>query len=198
LNDATPEDDQREAIPTRPVHPRVAELVDYIVRQRAVLLDAVSAVPEARRDLRVTADEWSVAAVLEHLHRVESGIARLLARSVARARSSGLAAESEVSSVLGSLDSLGLLQRDRRLEAPDPVRPRGDYTASQALVALVGSRDALLAAIGEGDGLALSAITYPHPLLGPLNLYQWVLFVGQHEARHAAQIAEVGRALAGA
>jgi hypothetical protein len=29
-----------------------------------------------------------------------------------------------------------------------------------------------------------------------LDLYQWILFVGQHEARHAGQVAEIGRALA--
>jgi uncharacterized damage-inducible protein DinB len=179
------------------VNPRVAELVDYVVRQRSLLLAAVSAVPEAQRDLRVTSDAWSVAGVLEHLHRVESGIARLLARSVERARASGVGAESEVSSLLGSLDSFGLIQRDRRMEAPGPVLPRGEYNASQALTALAASRTALLAAVGEGDGLALSEITYPHPLLGSLNLYQWVLFVGQHEARHAAQIAEIGRAVEG-
>jgi hypothetical protein len=197
VTDATPADEQREATAARAVNPRVAELVDYVVRQRGVLLAAVSAVPEAQRDRRVTSDAWSVAGVLEHLHRVESGIARLLARSVERARASGVGAESEMSSLLGSLDSFGLTQRDRRMEAPGPVLPRGEYNASQALTALAASRTALLAAVGEGDGLALSEITYPHPLLGVLNLYQWVLFVGQHEARHAAQIAEIGRALEG-
>lgn len=181
----------------RPMQPRLAELVDYIARQRTVLLTAVSRVPEALRDHRVTADAWCVAEVLEHLHRVESGIARLLARSVERARVSGGAAESEVSSLLGSLDSFGLLRRDRRINTPDLVMPRGEYNAAQALAALTASRDALLVAVGKGDGLALGEISYPHPLFGPLNLYQWVLFVGQHEARHAAQIDEIGRVLTG-
>ncbi|MEA2712972.1 MAG: hypothetical protein QOK27_933, partial [Gemmatimonadales bacterium] len=40
---------------------------------------------------------------------------------------------------------------------------------------------------------ALGGLTFSHPLLGSLDLYQWILFVGQHEARHAAQIAELGR-----
>jgi hypothetical protein len=33
-------------------------------------------------------------------------------------------------------------------------------------------------------------------VLGPLNLYQWVLFVGQHEARHAGQLQDLARLLA--
>lgn len=184
-------------MPARPLHPRLAELVDYIAGRRTVLLAAVSAVPEALRDHRLSAETWSVAQVLEHLHRSESGIARLFARSVERARAAGATAESELSSLLGSLDSFGFIRRDRRLKAPDFVFPRGEYNAAEALVALAASRQALLTAVGEGDGLALGEITFPHPLLGPLNLYQWVLFVGQHEARHAAQIEEIGRALAG-
>ena len=150
MNDTTPADEQREPTPARPANPRVVELIDYVVRQRSVLLAAVSAVPEAERDIPVTPGAWSVAGVLEHLHRVETGIARLLVRSVERARASGLGAESESSSLLGSLDSFGLVQRGRRMEAPGPVLPRGEYNASQALMALAASRNALLAAVRKG------------------------------------------------
>jgi hypothetical protein len=45
--------------------------------------------------------------------------------------------------------------------------------------------------------MALGDITVPHPVLGPLNLYQWVLFVGGHESRHAIQIREIAQALSG-
>jgi DinB superfamily len=109
----------------------------------------------------------------------------------------GIPEERETGSLLNSLDTYDLTRRDRRLMAPDPVMPRGDYTAAQGLAALALSREALLAAIRSGDGLALGELTFPHPLLGSLDLYQWILFVGQHEARHAAQIAEIGRAATG-
>jgi hypothetical protein len=49
---------------------------------------------------------------------------------------------------------------------------------------------ALHASIAQGDGLALSAMTHPHPLLGPLSRYAWIALVGAHEARHAAQLRE--------
>ena len=175
------------------MHPRIAELIDYVAAQRLALLDAVESVPEGERDLRVSPDRWSVAEVLEHLHRVESGVARLFAKSVERARAAGIAQERETSSLLGSLDSYGLTRKARRLPAPDLVAPRGEYDAAQAIEALSASRQALLTVVREADGLALCQISFPHPLLGSLNLYQWVLFVGQHEARHADQIQEIGR-----
>jgi uncharacterized damage-inducible protein DinB len=87
------------------------------------------------------------------------------------------------------------MDRSRRISAPDPVMPRGEMTAAQAEVALTDSRQALVSALREADGLALGQITRTHPTLGTLNLYQWVLFVGQHEARHACQLQDLARQL---
>lgn len=177
------------------MHPRVAELLDYAQLQRAALFAAVSLIPEPLRDRRVDAESWSAAEVLEHLHRVEDGIARLLARSLERAKAAGLEPEDEVRSLLGSLDVLRLTDRRRRVRAPEMVMPRGELTAAQGMAALKESRRALVSALGAGDGLALGRITHAHPLYGPLNLYQWVLFVGQHEARHAGQLQDLAREL---
>ena len=179
------------------MHPRLAELVNYTIAQRSTLLEAVATVPEPHRDERTQTGTWSIAEVLEHLHRVERGIARLLERAIERGRQAGIPQEREAGSLLNSLDAYDLTRRDRPIVAPDPVMPRGEYTAAQGLAALALSREALLTAIRSGDGLALGELTFPHPVFGSLDLYQWILFVGQHEARHAAQIAEIGRALAG-
>ncbi len=178
------------------MHPRIAELLAYAQLQRVALFDAVRLIPEPLRDQRVDAETWSAAEVLEHLHRVESGIARLLTRSVERAKAAGLEPENEVGSVLASLDALRLTDRSRRVNAPEPVMPRGEFTAAQGMAALTESRQALVSALRGADGLALGRITQAHPLLGPLNLYQWVLFVGQHEARHAGQLQDMARQLA--
>lgn len=178
------------------MHPRIAELLAYAQHQRVALFDAVSLISEPLQDRRGDPETWSAAEVLEHLHRVESGIARLLTRSLERARAAGLEPEEEVGSVLASLDALRLTDRSRRISAPEPVMPWGGLTAAQGMTALTESRQALVSALQEADGLALGRITQAHPTLGPLNLYQWVLFVGQHEARHAAQLQDIARQFA--
>jgi hypothetical protein len=180
------------------MHPRLAQLVEYATIQRRALLDAVSSVPEHLQNERMPPGTWSIADVLEHLHRVESGIARLLVRTIERGREAGVPEERETGSLLDRLDGYDLLRRDRHMSAPDPVMPRGQYTVARGLAALASSREALLAAVRSGDGLALGELMFQHPLLGSLDLYQWILFVGQHEARHAGQVAEIGRALAAA
>ena len=174
----------------------MVELLHYAELQRAALFAAVSLVPEPLRDRRSDPETWSVAEVLEHLYRVENSIARLLRRSVERAKAAGLDPENELSSLLGSLDALRLLDRSRRIGAPELVMPRGELTAAEGMAALTESRQALIAAIRVGDGLALGQITQVHPTVGPLNLYQWVLFVGQHEGRHAGQLEDIARQLA--
>ena len=174
----------------------MVELLDYAELQRAALFAAVSLVAEPLRDRRSDPETWSVAEVLEHLYRVENSIARLLRRSVERAKAAGLDPENELSSLLGSLDALRLLDRSRRIGAPELVMPRGELTAAEGMAALTESRQALIAAIRVGDGLALGQITQVHPTVGPLNLYQWVLFVGQHEGRHAGQLEDIARQLA--
>jgi hypothetical protein len=173
------------------MHPRLLELVHYAIAQREALLQAVHLVPVDAREGRRRPGTWSVAEVLEHLHRVETGIARVILRTIERASVEGIREERETESLLHSLDSLRLLERDRHLSAPESVAPRGEFTSAQGLSALASSREAFLTAVRTGDRLALGSLTFPHPLLGPLNLYQWILFVGQHEKRHAAQIAEI-------
>lgn len=178
------------------MHPRLAQLLDYAELQRAALLAALEAVPGPLWTRRPDPDAWSVAEVLEHLHRVETGIARLVRRRLEEARAAGLGVETESDSLLGSLDRFGLAERRRLVTAPEPVRPKGALPPAEAVAALAASRRELRDAAAEGDGLALGAVQAPHALLGPLTLYQWLLFVGQHEARHAAQIREIARRLA--
>jgi hypothetical protein len=173
------------------MHRRLAELIEYAGRQRAELLASVHEVPESVRNLKLEPSAWSVAEILEHLYRVETGIVRLVKRGVERALANGGALEQEDGSLLGSLDAFRLTERSYVAAAPEPVMPRGELNAEGGLARLAESRRALMDAASAASGLALGAIIYPHPMLGALTLYQWILFVGQHELRHARQIQSI-------
>jgi hypothetical protein len=176
------------------MHRRLEQLLQYIDNQRAELLAAVDTVPPLDRERRPTPEVWSVAEVLEHLVIVEQGVARLIARRIDKAKDT-LPKETETEPLFGSLDRFALLDREHYMEAPDLVRPTGTLPVEDAVPALFESRLALRAALEMGDGLALGAVSAPHVLLGPLTLYQWVLFIGQHESRHAKQIRDIGASL---
>jgi hypothetical protein len=180
-----------------PLHPRLAELTDLLDEHRATLLAVVDTVPAAERERRAVPDGWSVAEVLDHLARVEGGTARLLAKRIARARESGVGADAEVDSVRHRMDRYDVAGGGTRRVAPELVAPGAGATAADALAALRASREALLATIRDADGVDLAQVRATHAAFGELDGYQWLLFVGQHELRHARQIRAIQRALAG-
>lgn len=173
------------------MHPRIEEVINYLDTERTALREAVELVPPALRDQSPGTDRWSVAQVLQHLAMIEKRIGRGMTKWVADARAGGTGPETETTSVMNSLPLQAIADRSQRRSAPEEFRPQVDADAKSAWTALEQSRETLRAAILAGDGLALGAVVQPHPVLGPINLYQWVLFVGSHETRHMGQIREI-------
>jgi hypothetical protein len=99
--------------------------------------------------------------------------------------------------VVGTIDMDRVLNRTVRISASETSWPTGTMDAEAAWAALERARQTLCDAVRSADGLALGALVHPHPVLGPINMYQWIAFVGAHEARHAAQVIELGDLLSG-
>ena len=178
------------------MHPRTEDILNHLEANRSTLRDAVDAVPHSLRETRPEADRWSVAEVLEHLARVEEQLTRLLAAKLAEARMTGvLGPEEATSRVTDSIDHGLLLDRRRRITAGDRVLPRGEMDSGTALASLDKTRSDLRELVVSHDGLNLGVVRFPHPVLGVIDGYQWFTFIGTHEARHAAQIREIGATL---
>ena len=171
------------------MHARLAETMDYVEDKRKELLQSFAGVPSERLRQRASADGWSVAEILDHLSVVEAGIARLIAKRATRAREAGLGEETSTESVLASFDShRARLEATTEMQAPTTVLPRANVDINEAIKGLESSRAALRVAVLGASGLSLSEIKHTHPILGELDLYQWLIFVGQHEGRHRKQI----------
>jgi uncharacterized damage-inducible protein DinB len=176
------------------MHPRIQELTAYLNTGRTSLREAVEAVPAAMRNAAPGDNCWSVAQVLEHLTIVENRFTKTLGDKLAAARATGLGPETETSSILGSWDVASMLDRREKREAPEAVRPQGiDWNA--ALAQLDDARTRFLGVYQSGDGLALGSVIHSHPRFGDLNMYQWGVWLGSHEARHTEQIHEIAASL---
>jgi hypothetical protein len=179
-----------------PMHPRLAELTEYLAQQRRAVLTPASTVPTELWTARPAEGRWSISHILEHLHRVERGSAAMLAKRIGKARAEGHPAETETSSVLGTIERFGVSdRRGKPLVAPEIVDPQEAPDRATVEARLAESRAALLAAIESGDGLALGEIRHTHLRFGELNMYEWILFVAEHERRHAEQVAETAASL---
>jgi uncharacterized damage-inducible protein DinB len=167
------------------MHPRTTELLRHLDTQHEHLRRAVESVPRDQRETKPNPERWSVAEVIEHLSIVESRIERVFSAKLAEARAAGRVTAER------TIDMDRVLDRTRRITAAEAALPSGKLDADEAWAALERARTTLADSVRSADGLALSEIVQPHPVLGPINLYQWIAFVGGHEARHAAQVMEL-------
>ena len=179
------------------LHPRIEELLEHLEETRGALLDAARHVPRAQRDARPGDGRWTVGEVLDHVSRVEAGYARLLTKRVSDARARGIASETDTASILSGVESGPLVDRARRLQSPEIVVPRAGATVREGLAALGASRSAVRAALTDASGLALGTLTQQHPYFGTLDMYQWGVFLGYHDLRHAEQVREIARTPSG-
>jgi hypothetical protein len=178
------------------MHARLAETMSYVEEKRRELLQSFKGVPGDRLCRRSASDGWSVAEILDHLRMVESGVARLITKRVGQAREAGLGEETSTASVMPSFDPYSARLENAVLQAPPTVVPRTNVDISEALDGLESSREALRAAVVSADGLSLGEIKHTHAILGELDLYQWLIFVGQHEGRHKKQIERTLKSIA--
>ncbi len=179
------------------MHPRIEEALTYLDSERVDLRDAIAVVPPNLRDQSPAPDRWSVAQVLQHLALIENRVGALISKRISGARAEGLGPEIESSPILNERHAAKIADRSFKVSAPPEIAPPSDIDAETAWAALEQSRETLRAAVISGDGLALSEIIHPHPVLGEINLYQWILFVGSHEVRHIGQVREIAEQLNG-
>jgi uncharacterized damage-inducible protein DinB len=170
------------------VHARLTEAMKFLDDRRTELLQSVADADSDRLRARPAPEKWSVAEILEHLRIVEAGVARLITKRVTKAREAGIAQEGSTESILASLDQYASILQYAPITAPETVRPRSDVDPEEALAGLGRSRDDLRAAAELANGIALGDIKHTHPVLGEIDLYQWLIFIGQHETRHRRQI----------
>lgn len=168
------------------------EIMELLDAERAALLTCVERVPTELRTRKPAADRWSVSEVIEHLARVERGVAKLLAL---RGQEVPAAGADLSGAQLDPARVARLRSRVDRLQAPERILPQGALTCEEALQALDASRSALRAGLRAATPAALDGATHVHPVLGVLTLRGWACFIAHHEARHAAQITEIGTAL---
>ena len=169
---------------------RSTQLLAHLDTHRAALLDTLRSIPTSLHHRKPSADGWSVAEVVEHLAIVEPRMVRLLASRIPEAprRSDEQAAQQD--DVTSRLDHAQVVDRRRPVKGGEAVQPKGSMSVEAALASLATSREELRALIAGTEGVDLASVSHPHPALGPLDLEQWILFVGSHEARHTAQIRE--------
>jgi len=141
---------------------------------------------------RLQEDDWSVAMVLDHLRQADEATARILTRLTRRA--SAVSTAPAPSEVEIRYDIEGA--PEKVMSYPVFVGMAPAETASEGcLDELAAAREMLEQAIMQAYTVDCSAQQFPHPVVGPMNPYEWILFVGIHETGHQGQIRGILRRL---
>lgn len=168
------------------VYNSVAEIYDDLDDTRARLVGAVEPLTAEQQGFRPSPERWSAAEIVEHLSIVERRVARLLGTLLGKLDPE---AERPKGSPFEPVTIAQFIERSltEKYAAPDEIRPKG-APLSDTLGALRDSRAALRDLRERVERVDGTRARFPHPVWGPLDLYQWLAFVGAHERRHLAQI----------
>jgi len=170
---------------------KIQEIIDAISRDRQALLASVSGLSQAQLDFKPPEDGWSVSDILHHMALSDEANVKLATNMLKHAEENNVPRdETPDASVLDCMDRFaGPL--NTRVNAPSRVAPRAHLPSAESLARLEASRarlNEIIARIGQYD---LTRLVYPHPFIGELNMYQWLILAGGHERRHTAQIDRV-------
>lgn len=126
-------------------------------------------------------EAWSALLILEHVYIVEAGSFK----RIAVAPPSPDSRPERDDRVLKWVSD-----RSRKMAAPEAVTPQGRNTDPAALLAKFDlARERSLNWLRD-PAVEPRLHAMPHPFLGLLDGYQWLLFFAQHLERHLAQIEE--------
>ena len=171
---------------------KIEELIDAISRSRQSLLNHVSGLSEAQLGYMPDDGEWSVNDILHHLALTDEANAKLTSRALKHAHERNVPPDpAPDESMLHCLDEAIAPLNNTKAKAPDFVRPQTHLSAPESLARLTASRARMHQLIEQLSRYDLRQLKYPHPFLGELDMYQWILIAGGHEGRHVAQIKRI-------
>ncbi|MEN3330987.1 MAG: hypothetical protein V7641_352 [Blastocatellia bacterium] len=167
------------------IYNNLDEIFSALATTRRHIYEQVEDLSDEQAKVRRAPDIWSVAEIIEHLSASEARMLALL--------SNLLGQEAAVAANAGSSGSSISIQMmteraTEKFTAPAFLEPTGNVPLSESLAKLRGSRTALLGLRPRIEATDYSHVTYPHPVFGSLNLYQWLAAVEFHECKHLDQI----------
>jgi len=169
--------------------PNLEPIVQKLAATRHQLLRAADLVPTGHWRTRPSDECWSACELIAHLTTIERFILQSADRhSQKRPKEWPFYRRFHVPFVV-------VEKRWIRRKSPIPVDPESLRDKEEMLAMLREVRERTLAFMDETRGRDLSAYRWPHPFIGTLNLYEWLLFVGSHEIRHTKQMLEIATSL---
>jgi DinB superfamily len=155
-------------------------------QSRELLRQAVSDLSAEQRTFRPAADRWSVADCIEHLTVVENFTVKRIQQLLEQPPAGPPDTNGKDQLIMDHVPV-----RARRVKGPEAVMPSGRWADFDELLHHFEAARHNTIGFAEATEADLRAYAFPHPFLGPLDCYQWLLFLATHCERHVRQMEEV-------
>jgi uncharacterized damage-inducible protein DinB len=168
------------------IYHTIADILSANEQAQARFIAAVSNLTEAQANFRPDENQWTIAEIVEHISIVNDGFLRLTHKLLKEAETQARQPQADLNLGHTSLDENGA-QRGS-FQAPDRVQPKGGVSLEDSLAKMSVSLAGFAEVKSRLEAVDLSEQMFPHPALGSLNAYQWMVLLGEHEDRHRGQI----------
>ena len=163
------------------------KVVQYLSTTRDQVVAETEKLSDAQWNFKAGPDRWSVGEVVEHLALAESFLAG--ARQQAMASAAPTAEQLAGTKGKDELILKAIPDRTKKVQAPEPIQPKQRLGSRDKVMAAYKERRAQTLDYAQKTTDDLRSRIGDSPL-GPLDAYQWLLFVAAHNERHLGQIRE--------
>ncbi len=152
-------------------------------------LQSIAGLSEKQWRFKPAPDRWSVAEVSEHIAVSESSIFELVHGKIM----AGPAMPEKRAEVKATDEQILKMVPDRshKVQAPEFLKPTGRWANRAEVTKAFEDARATTMDYVKTTHDDLRDHFGPHPFLGPLDAYQWILLISAHSERHTKQIEEV-------
>ncbi len=168
------------------IYHSIADILAAGEQAQARFIAAVSNLTEAQANFRLDENQWTIAEIVEHVSIVNDGFLRLTHKLLKEAEAAGKPPKADLNLGHTILDENG--DQPPPFQAPDRVRPQGGVSIADSLAKMRASLAGFAEIQSRLEAVDLSEPMFPHPAIGPINAYQWMVLLGEHEDRHRGQI----------
>lgn len=158
--------------------------INALHESRERLLAAVERLSPSQLAYKPAADRWSVAECVEHIILVEDSILGAIQKTALQPAGSPQTVLEDDALVAKVVD------RSERIKGPERLMPTGRWPHHELCREFEAARKRTSQFTATTD-VKLRESVFPHPRLGPLDCYQWLLLIAAHGERHRAQAEEV-------
>jgi hypothetical protein len=169
------------------IYQSLDDIFAMITREHTRFAEAVAPLNDTQTQFRSSADAWNIAEVVEHIAITNHGFLRITHRLLKQSVAAGAGQLTQLRQKHILLLDDGQ-QNPTKFPAPDVVKPQGGQRIADSLAKIEETYQGLQTVRPRLIETDCSAATFPHPAAGQLNLYQWLIVLGEHMDRHLQQI----------